>query len=96
VGQGSASQPATGRPGKITDLHLHRPGLCGPARPGLLSGHEGVFFGFYAWQADPVSEKDLEDAYLTDTIFSIWEMSRGPYGSKGPCGVAPEPRHSLL
>ena len=27
------------------DLHLHRPGLLGPARGGLLSGDEGVDLG---------------------------------------------------
>ena len=37
--------------------------------------------GFYAWQADPVSEKDLEDAHLTNTIVDIWHMSRRSYGS---------------
>jgi putative transposase len=37
--------------------------------------------GFYAWQASPVSEKDLSDAYLTDTIVSIWKTSRCSYGS---------------
>jgi putative transposase len=37
--------------------------------------------GFYAWQADPVTSKDLEDAYLSDTIVDIWKMSRRSYGS---------------
>jgi putative transposase len=37
--------------------------------------------GFYAWQANPVSDKDLDDAYLTDTIVDIWRMSRRSYGS---------------
>jgi len=37
--------------------------------------------GFYAWQANPVSDKDLDDAYLTDTIVDIWKMSRRSYGS---------------
>jgi putative transposase len=37
--------------------------------------------GFYSWQADPVREKDLEDAYLCDTIVDIWTMSRRSYGS---------------
>ena len=37
--------------------------------------------GFYAWQAGPVSEKDLEDAHLTNTIVDIWHMSRRSYGS---------------
>ena len=32
--------------------------------------------GYYGWQADPVSEKDLDDAHLTDTIVDIWHMSR--------------------
>jgi putative transposase len=37
--------------------------------------------GFYAWQANPVSERDLSDAYLTDTIVDVWRMSRRSYGS---------------
>ena len=37
--------------------------------------------GFYAWQAKPVTDKDLDDAYLSDTIVDIWTMSRRSYGS---------------
>jgi hypothetical protein len=37
--------------------------------------------GFYAWQANPVTDKDLDDAYLSDTIVDIWKMSRRSYGS---------------
>ncbi len=37
--------------------------------------------GFYAWQAHPVRSKDLDDAYLSDTIVDIWTMSRRSYGS---------------
>jgi putative transposase len=37
--------------------------------------------GFYAWQANPVRNKDLDDAYLCDTIVDIWTMSRRSYGS---------------
>src|ERR1700728_4513184 len=37
--------------------------------------------GFYAWQAEPVRAKDLDDAYLSDTIVDIWTMSRRSYGS---------------
>ena len=37
--------------------------------------------GFYAWQANPVTDKDLDDAYLTDTIVDIHRMSRRSYGS---------------
>ena len=37
--------------------------------------------GFYAWQANPVRTKDLNDAYLTDTIVDIHRMSRRSYGS---------------
>jgi putative transposase len=36
---------------------------------------------FYAWQANPVSEKDIEDALLTNTIVDIHRMSRHSYGS---------------
>jgi len=37
--------------------------------------------GFYSWQAEPVRSKDLDDAYLTDTIVDIHRMSRRSYGS---------------
>jgi transposase InsO family protein len=37
--------------------------------------------GFYASQANPVRNKDLDDAYLSDTIVDIWAMSRHSYGS---------------
>src|SRR6202012_1441632 len=37
--------------------------------------------GFYAWRANPVRAKDLDDAYLSDTIVDIWTMSRRSYGS---------------
>jgi putative transposase len=37
--------------------------------------------GFYAWLADPVSGRDLDDAYLTNTIVDIHRASRGSYGS---------------
>lgn len=37
--------------------------------------------GFYAWQANPITDKDLDDAYLTNTIVDIWHMSRRSYGS---------------
>lgn len=36
---------------------------------------------FYAWQARPVSERDLADAALTNQIFDIHRMSRRSYGS---------------
>jgi putative transposase len=37
--------------------------------------------GFYAWLAHPVSQRDLHDAYLTNTIVDIHRASRGSYGS---------------
>jgi putative transposase len=37
--------------------------------------------GFYAWRANPVRDKDLDDAYLSNTIVDIWTMSRRSYGS---------------
>jgi putative transposase len=37
--------------------------------------------GFYAWQANPVSDRDFDDAVLTNTIVDIWRMSRRSYGS---------------
>ena len=37
--------------------------------------------GLYAWLANPVSDRDLADAYLTNTIVDIHRMSRRSYGS---------------
>ena len=37
--------------------------------------------GFYAWQANPVSDRDLDDAVLSNTIVDIHRMSRRSYGS---------------
>jgi putative transposase len=37
--------------------------------------------GFYARVAQPVSQRDLDDAYLTNTIVDIHRTSRGSYGS---------------
>lgn len=37
--------------------------------------------GFYGWQANPVSERDMDDALLTNTIVDIHRMSRRSYGS---------------
>jgi putative transposase len=37
--------------------------------------------GFYAWRAKPVSDRDLDDAYLSNTIVDIHTMSRRSYGS---------------
>ena len=36
---------------------------------------------FYAWRADPVSDRDWDDAVLTNTIVDIHRMSRRSYGS---------------
>ena len=36
---------------------------------------------FYAWRANPVSERDWDDAVLTNTIVDIHRMSRRSYGS---------------
>jgi putative transposase len=37
--------------------------------------------GFYAWQAHPVSGRDVDDAILTNHIFDIHRLSRRSYGS---------------
>jgi hypothetical protein len=37
--------------------------------------------GCYAWPANPVSDKDLDDAFLTNIIVDIHRMSRHSYGS---------------
>ena len=36
---------------------------------------------YYAWLANPISQRDLDDAYLTNTIVDIHRMSRRSYGS---------------
>ena len=37
--------------------------------------------GFYAWRANPVSDRDWDDAQLTNTIVDIHRRSRRSYGS---------------
>ncbi len=37
--------------------------------------------GFYQWKAQPVSDRDWDDAVLTNTIVDIHRMSRRSYGS---------------
>jgi putative transposase len=37
--------------------------------------------GFYSWRNDPVSDKEMADALLTNTISDIHRMSRRSYGS---------------
>jgi putative transposase len=37
--------------------------------------------GFYARQADPVGDRNLDDAVLTNAIVEIHRMSRRSYGS---------------
>src|SRR4051794_15054065 len=37
--------------------------------------------GFYSWRACPVGDRDLDDAYLTNTIVDIHRASRRSYGS---------------
>ena len=37
--------------------------------------------GFYAWLAKPCSDRDFDDAILTNTIVDIHRMSRLSYGS---------------
>jgi len=37
--------------------------------------------GFYAWRAQPCSDRDWDDAILTNTIVDIHAMSRRSYGS---------------
>jgi putative transposase len=37
--------------------------------------------GFYAWRTRPCSDRDLDDAYLTNTMVDIHRMSRRSYGS---------------
>jgi putative transposase len=36
---------------------------------------------FYTWRANPICDRDFDDAVLTNTIFDIHRMSRRSYGS---------------
>ncbi|HEY1133714.1 MAG TPA: IS3 family transposase [Nocardioides sp.] len=37
--------------------------------------------GFYEWRDRPPSARDLEDAYLANTVVEVHAMSRGSYGT---------------
>jgi hypothetical protein len=37
--------------------------------------------GYYEWRAWPPSRRDLEDAYLANTIVDVHAMSRCSYGA---------------
>jgi HTH-like domain len=63
------------------DLHLHRPACTDLAVSACCRVTRVSTSGFYAWRANPVRNKDLDDAYLSDTIVDIWTMSRRSYGS---------------
>ena len=39
--------------------------------------------GFYAWQAQPVSDRDLDDAMLTNHIFDIHACRAARMGRRG-------------
>ena len=53
--------------------------------------------GFYAWQANPVSDRDLDDAVLTNTIVDISPHEPAfLWIAPGPCRAAPRPGHPLL
>ena len=83
----TSRKPARGQ----NDLHLHRPDLQDLPVSVCCRVMKVSTSGFYAWQAKPVTDKDLDDAYLSDTIVDIWTMSRrsyGPHGSMPSCGSA--------
>jgi putative transposase len=44
--------------------------------------------GFYQRRAQPVTDRELEGAWMANTVFDIWTMSRRSYGS-------PRVRHEL-
>ncbi len=37
--------------------------------------------GYYEWRNRPLSPRDLQDAYLANTVVDIHQMSRGSYGT---------------
>ena len=37
--------------------------------------------GYYEWRERPLAPRDLEDAYLANTVVAIHKMSRGSYGA---------------
>ena len=53
--------------------------------------------GFYAWQANPVSDRDLDDALLTNTIVDIHRDAPAfLWLAEGPRRAAPRPGHPVL
>ena len=42
--------------------------------------------GYYAWLDRPMSDRDLDDAYLANEIHAIFTQSRGTYGSPRVAG----------
>ena len=52
--------------------------------------------GFYAWQANPVSDRDWHDANLTDTMFDIHRMSQALLWLPQSCRAGPRPGSALL
>ena len=37
--------------------------------------------GYYEWRSRPPSQRDIEDAYLANTVVDVHKMSRGSYGA---------------
>ena len=64
------------------DVHLHRPGLLGPARGGLLSGDEGVDVGLLCLAGEPGELTGTSTTPFSPTPSSTSDrMSRRSYGS---------------
>lgn len=59
---------------------FHRPSLFGSPGGGVLPVMKVSTSGFYAWQAQPCSDRDWDYAILTNTIVDIHRMSRRSYG----------------
>src|ERR671910_1986187 len=68
------------RPPKMTYTFIA--GRCGDLPVGVCCRVMKVSTsGFYAWRAQPCSDRDWDDAILTNTIVEIHRMSRRSYGS---------------
>ena len=70
-----------GRTSSQNDLHLHRRPVFRPAGRGVLSRDEGVDLRLLSMESPAVSDRDWDDAVLTNTIVDIHRMSRRSYGS---------------
>ena len=63
------------------DVRLHRRGLRGSSGPGVLPHDGGVTVRVYQRRNQPVTNRELDEAYLANRICDIHTMSRQSYGA---------------